>query len=108
MFVGLVPREYFEALRIRPILGRLFRDEENVYGKHYVAVINTTFWRAHYGSSRNVLGRTLRINGETYTIVGVIPDAIPRWMDAQYQLNAQIWTPVAPYADFFSEGNRGD
>ena len=108
MFVGLVPHDYFEVLRIRPVLGRLFREEENVYGKHYVAVINTTFWRERYGSSRSVLGKTLRINGESYTIVGVIPDAIPRWMDAQNGLYAQIWTPVAPYADFFSEANRGD
>ena len=109
MFVGLVPHEYFDALRIRPVLGRLFRDEENVYGKHHVAVINTTIWRERYGASRNVLGRTIRINGETYTIVGVIPDAIPRWMDAQYGLKpAQIWTPVAPAPDFFSEANRLD
>jgi len=108
MLVGLVPAEYFEALRIRPVLGRLFRKEENVYGKHYVAVVNTTFWREHYGGRRDVLGRTLRVNGEPYTIVGVVPDAIPRWMDAQLQLNAQIWTPDAPYADFFSEANRGD
>ena len=108
MFVGLVPHEYFEILRIRPILGRLFRDEENVYGKHYVAVINTTFWRERYGSSRSVLGKTLRINGEAYTIVGVIPDAIPRWMDAQNGMYGQIWTPIAPNADYFSEANRGD
>jgi putative ABC transport system permease protein len=109
MLIGLVPSEYFEALRIRPVLGRLFRKEENVYGKHYVAVVNTTFWRERYAGRRDVLGRTIRINGEPYTIVGVVPDAIPRWMDAQYGLNAaQIWTPAAPYADFFSEANRGD
>ena len=106
MAVGLVPEAYFEALRIRPLLGRLFREEENQYGKHYVAIISARFWEQNYGSDPHVLGQSLRINNETYTIVGVIPDAIPAWMDSWTGMTAQIWTPMAPYANFFAETSR--
>jgi putative ABC transport system permease protein len=108
MFVGLVPSAYFDALRIRPLLGRLFRDEENEYGKHYVAVISSTFWRERYGSDQHVLGQTLRINDEPYTIIGVIPDVIPLWMNAWVGGKPQIWTPMAPYANYFAEASRGN
>jgi putative ABC transport system permease protein len=107
MAVGLTPREYFEALGIRPIKGRLFTDEENHYGRHYVAVISQSFWRDRLAGDPNVLGRVLHINDEPYTIVGVVPDAIPLWMAS---LNgsepAAIWTPLAPYANFFAESSR--
>jgi putative ABC transport system permease protein len=108
MFVGLVPTAYFDALRIRPLLGRLFREDENEYGKHYVAVISSTLWQERYSSDPRVLGQTLRINDERYTIVGVIPDVIPLWMNAWGGIKPQVWTPMAPYANYFSEASRGN
>jgi hypothetical protein len=40
MVVGLVPGSYFDVLRIRPLMGRLFTEEETQYGKHYVAAVS--------------------------------------------------------------------
>ena len=102
--VGLAPRAYFELLRIHPILGRVFRSEEEVYGKHYVALIGAAFWRTRFQADPQVLGKTLRINGETYSIVGVLPDVVPSWMD---QTNAPIaiWTPYAA-PDMWTEAKR--
>lgn len=111
MAVGLTPAEYFDALGIRPMIGRLFTPEENQAGKNYVAVISETFWRNRLQSDSKVLGRTLHINDESYTIVGVIPDVIPMWMNtpgAQLGLRPQIWTPLMPYANFDAENTRGD
>ena len=111
MAVGLTPAEYFEALGIRPLLGRLFTPEENEAGKNYVAVISEPFWRERLQHDPKVLGRTLRINDESYTIVGVIPDVIPMWMNtpgAQLGLRPQIWTPLRPFANFDAESTRGD
>src|SRR5262249_8280608 len=71
--VGLVPRTYFEILGIQPLLGRLFTDQEGVYGQHYVAAISETFWRTRFGTDPAVLGKTIRINGESYVIAAVMP-----------------------------------
>ena len=102
--VGLAPGAYFELLRIRPLLGRLFTAEQSVYGNHYVAAIGEGLWKTRFGSDPRVLGRVLRINGESYSIVAVLPDVVPAWMD---QVNApiSIWTPyVSP--DMWSEEGR--
>jgi len=105
MVVGLVPGSYFELLRIRPLMGRLFTEEENQYGKHYVAAIGSSFWRTRFAADPGILGRTIRINGETYVIVAVMPDAIPGWMD-QTSTPISIWTPFA-FADIWTEASRG-
>ncbi|HKF41617.1 MAG TPA: ABC transporter permease [Thermoanaerobaculia bacterium] len=102
--VGLAPGAYFEILRIRPILGRLFTPAEDVYGNHYVAAIGASLWRTRYASDPSVLGRTLRINGESYAIVAVLPDAVPAWM-TQTSAPVSIWTPyTAP--DMWDERGR--
>jgi putative ABC transport system permease protein len=111
MAVGLTPAEYFEALGIRPLMGRLFTTEENEAGKNYVTVISESFWRQRLQSDPKVLGRTLRINDESYAIVGVVPDAIPMWMNApgaQLGSEPQIWTPLRPSANFDAASTRSD
>jgi putative ABC transport system permease protein len=103
--VGLVPGAYFDLLRIRPLRGRLFTAAESIYGKHYVAIIGARLWRARFGSDPRILARTLRINGETYSIIGVVPDVVPAWMD-QTTAPISVWTPYVS-ADMWSEAHRG-
>src|SRR5215469_4812860 len=57
--VGLVPGHYFELLGIRPILGRLFTEQEGVYGNHYVVAISDRVWRERFAGDSRVLGKTL-------------------------------------------------
>ena len=64
--VGLVPGRYFELLGVQPILGRLFTEQEGIYGNHYVAAISDRLWREWFASDPHVLGKTLRINDESY------------------------------------------
>jgi putative ABC transport system permease protein len=103
--VGLVPGAYFELLGVRPILGRLFTAQDGVFGQHYVAAISGSFWRTRFAADPGILGKTLRINGETYAIVAVMPDTIPGWIE---QTNAPIpiWTPLAS-VDAWTESARG-
>lgn len=109
MVVGLVPGSYFRLLRVRPILGRLFTEQEGIFGKQYVAAISGSFWRTRMASNPGVLGKTLRINGETYTIVGVMPDVVPGWMD-QTNAPVSIWTPFASETAWTeaARNDRGD
>jgi putative ABC transport system permease protein len=71
--VGLAPAEFFDALGIQPLLGRLFTAKEGQEGRNHVALITETFWKNHYQRNPNILGRKLIINDQPYTIVGVLP-----------------------------------
>ena len=84
--MGLVPAEFFEALGVQPLLGRLFTREEGL-DRNHVALITETFWKSHYQRDPKILGRTLIINDQPYTIIGVLPATIPGWLHrAQAQL----------------------
>jgi len=105
MAVGLVPAAYFEILDIRPIIGRLFSEDENQEGKNYVAAISAQLWRNRFAGDPSVLGRKIRINGEPYTIVAVMPDVIPAWVEPGR--HSEIWTPFPYSPDMWSESGRG-
>lgn len=68
-------------------LGRDIRSEENIPGGPRVVVIGHAFWQERLGGDRQVLGRTLRISGEPYEIVGVAPPGF------DYPQGAQLWVP---------------
>ena len=104
--VGLVPAAYFEILDVRPIIGRLFSEDENQEGKNYVAAISAQLWRTRFDSDPSVLGRTIRINAEPYTIVAVMPDVIPAWVEPER--NSQLWTPFPYSPDMWAESGRGE
>ena len=104
MSVGLVPAGYFELLDMHPIIGRLFSEDENQEGKNYVAAISAGLWKSRFAGDPSVLGRKIRINAEPYTIVAVMPDVIPAWMEPGRQ--SEIWTPFA-FSDAWSENSRG-
>ena len=78
------------ALGVRPLLGRGFRRDEEVYGQNWtVALISERVWRKRFGGTPDVLGKTLRINGRVRTIVGVLPK------DFHWPEVADYWIPTA-------------
>jgi putative ABC transport system permease protein len=106
LMVGLVPAEFFEALGIRPQLGRLFSPEENTRGHNHVALITASFWKSRYAGTPAILGQQLTINHEPYTIIGVLPDGIPDWMNGA-NARIDIWEPFFPVPNIFDESSRG-
>jgi predicted permease len=107
MRVGLVPAAYFEVLQVKPMMGRLFTAEENQEGQNFVAAISAQLWRSRFGADPSILGRPLHINGEPYTIVAVIPDVAPEWVEAGRLDAMEIWTPFA-FPEVWAESARGD
>jgi predicted permease len=103
MHVGLVPAAYFEVLDVKPVAGRLFTQDENQEGKNYVAAISARLWNERYSGDKAILGRKLTINDESYSIVAVMPDAIPEWTE---KWRIDIWTPFA-FSDVWTEASRG-
>jgi len=107
MRVGLVPAGYFEVLDIHPIRGRLFNEEENHEGKEYVAAIGSRLWKSRFGGDQAILGRKIRINDEPYTIVAVMPDLIPEWMEVVRPGLIEVWTPFVLSDEAWAESSRG-
>ncbi|MGE5360510.1 MAG: ABC transporter permease [Bacteroidales bacterium] len=60
-------------LRVRPVRGRVFSKEEGEIGHHQQAILSYALWQRRFGGRDDVVGRTLRVNGEQRTIVGVLP-----------------------------------
>ena len=84
---------YFDFVGVRPALGRFFApDEDEVPGPPLpVVVISDAFWRQHYAAAPDVIGRTLRIDQTTYTIVGVAP---PEFEGLELEVT-DLWAPLA-------------
>ncbi|MGA2738426.1 MAG: ABC transporter permease [Bryobacteraceae bacterium] len=85
-----VSPEFFSILRISPLMGRVFVQEEGVPGRDHSVVFSYGFWQSHYGGDRNVLGRKIAMNGEPATVVGILqPDFhFPGW-------KADLYVPLA-------------
>ena len=74
----MVSGNYFHVLGVEPRLGRGFReDEDQVPGRDAVVVLGPGFWKHEFGSDPSVLGRTVRLNGTQFTVIGVAPETFP-------------------------------
>jgi predicted permease len=68
---------FLEMCGEQPMLGRYFLPEEGIPGNDKVVVITNRFWRERFGGDPSVVGSQLRINGESYTLIGVRPPGLP-------------------------------
>jgi predicted permease len=74
----MVSGNYFHVLGVEPRLGRGFRrDEDQVPGRDAVIVLGPDFWKHEFASDPSVLGRTVRLNGREFTVIGVAPESFP-------------------------------
>jgi predicted permease len=80
----------FPLLRVQPELGRGFTQAEDTFEGDRVAVIAHRLWRERFGSATNVLGKKITLDGNSYTIVGIMSDGF--WFAG---LDADIWLPMA-------------
>jgi putative ABC transport system permease protein len=96
VMAGAVGAGFFDVVRARPLLGRVFVDEEDTPAKSRVVILSEGFWKSHFGGAPDIAGRTMTLNGESYTIVGVMP---ARFSIESWAVTArQMWVPVA-YTD---------
>ncbi len=91
VFGELVSPEYFSVVDVQPLAGRMFRPEIDKPGSAPVVVVSERFWRTHLNASPGAVGRTLRLNGQTATVVGVAPkDFLGVWP----MLPADLFVPI--------------
>jgi predicted permease len=105
----VVSASYFEALGVRPLLGRSFRPEEDTgEGAHPVVVLAHHLWQHRFGGDTAILGRAIRLNGRDVTVIGVAPAGF-RGTDAIYGVD--LWAPMTMFSALSPWGpfvqNRG-
>jgi putative ABC transport system permease protein len=87
---GFVSANFFRALGVQPFVGRTFSQDEDQPGQNHVAVISFGFWQHWFGSEPHVVGRSLRIEGDRYTVIGVLP----KEFQFPFLPEAEIWQPL--------------
>jgi putative ABC transport system permease protein len=71
-----VTENFFRALGVQPLFGRVFNPDEDKPGGANVAVLSHTFWQKRFGGDRNVLGQSITLNGAPFTVIGVMPPSL--------------------------------
>jgi predicted permease len=86
----------FSVLGVQPALGRAYTPPEDRPGAAKVAVLSYGLWKRRYGGDRNILGRTIDLDGQPYTVVGVMPRSFQfPFSTLPYSQNADLLVPVA-------------
>src|SRR5689334_3341843 len=86
---GAVTADFFPLLGVQPALGRNFTKEEDTPNGPKAAILGHGLWQIRFGGDANVLGRTITLNQQSYTVVGILPARF------QYPEPFQLWTPLA-------------
>lgn len=97
----LVSANLFPLLGVDPQIGRTFTNEEDQPGSNRVAVLSYGLWQRRFGGDNGIVGKPLNLNGDTYTVVGVMP--------ARFQFPSsddELWAPIAFTTDQATNRNR--
>ncbi|MBV9504336.1 MAG: ABC transporter permease [Acidobacteriia bacterium] len=85
-----VSAHYFDVFGVKPALGRAFAEGEDQLGKDHVVVLSHVLWQSQFGGDPGLLGRSIRLDGEPYTVIGILPAGSS--FDRGFM---QIWRPLA-------------
>ncbi len=86
---GRVSATFFDIFGVKPLMGRTFAPDEDQRGKEHVVVLSHRTWESRFGADPQIIGRSVRLNGEPFTVIGVMPPGV---FDREWQ---DVWTPLA-------------
>jgi len=86
---ALVAANFFDVVGVQPIRGRGFQAGEDQKGHEREVILSDGLWRRRYGADPAILGQTIHLDDESYTIIGVMPS------NFDFPLATQLWTPMA-------------
>ena len=87
----LITASYFPTTRIRPVLGRALTPEDDKVGAERVVLLGDGFWARKFGRDPKVLGQKLILDGEPFTVIGVLPNAQMHGLWQQMDVFASLW-----------------
>ncbi len=86
--ISRVSANFFDVLHARPALGRTFTPQENEMGADHVVILSYGLWQRRFGARTTVLGERMNLNGEMYTVAGVMP------RDFDFPSRNDLWRPL--------------
>ena len=89
---ALVSGNYFAVVGAHPAAGRLLADADEMTGGPAVAVLGYAFWKRAFGGDAGAVGSTIRLNGQTFMVVGVAPR---EFRGTRTQFRPDVWAPIA-------------
>jgi predicted permease len=88
----LVSGNFFEVMGVKPLLGRGFLPEENLTpNAHPVVVLSYSFWQRRFNADAAIVGNTIYLNGQPFTVIGVTPES---FLGATFYLRKAFWAPL--------------
>ena len=90
----MVSADFFSTLGVNPILGRTFSHDDDYPGAAPVVILSGGFWKRKFGSSLEIIGKPVVLNGTSYTVVGVIPAGF-----TFYGHDRDVYTPIGQWND---------
>jgi predicted permease len=90
---GAATANFFQVLGVRPAIGNAFTEENETEGRHRVAVLSDGFWQRRFGGDPRVLGTVVTLNGNPYTILGVLPRSF-RGPAPSPEGEPDLWRPL--------------
>ncbi|HEY3130445.1 MAG TPA: ABC transporter permease [Acidobacteriota bacterium] len=96
-----VSASFFSLLGVQAQMGRIFSEGEDQAGHDRVVIVSDGLWKRRFGGDRDLLGRNLALNGQSYTVIGILP------ADFQFPGDAEMWTPLVFGRADLDPGNRG-
>jgi putative ABC transport system permease protein len=99
-----VTQNMLPMLGLEPLLGRLFAKGEDREGSNHEVVLSYALWQRQFSGDRNVLGKLIRLDGEAYTVIGVMPPTFkfaPFWAT-----HAELWAPATLEATMHQRGGN--
>jgi len=99
-----ITSEILSLLGVHPLIGRAFLPEEQEPGKDHEVVLSYGLWQTHFAGDRNVLGRSIALNGSKYTVIGVMPrdfQFAPFWAT-----KSAVWAPLSLRERLSSRGGN--
>ena len=91
-----VSDDFFKVMGIPALHGRTLQAEDNRPGQHRVVMLAARVWRDRFGADPGIVGGSIVLNGQSYTVVGIVPDGM-------YGEFGQIWVPLLYDAGFYAE-----
>jgi predicted permease len=85
----LATGNFFSLLGVSPLAGRLLNEQDDTPGKDHVAVLSASAWASYFGRDLDAIGRSVSLNGTTYTVIGVLPQ------NAAFPADGEVWLPLS-------------
>jgi predicted permease len=105
----MISAAFFEILGVNPLMGRNFTADEDRLGANPTAMISESLWRRRFGAAKDILGRHLILDGESRTVIGVVPSSFHLHIQnfQRGEPTIDVFTPVGEYNEPHFYNARG-